>query len=592
MSSSLSTGPALTRSSILATGITLAAAALAVAAFAVVFVAGSARATESATKSANRSTTQFATTTAASSGDRVRALALRQFAKEGKCDEALAEMAEVRAALPDDAGLALVEGQCRIRAIDYEGALAALTDARAAAPHLRDVDLFRAIALYHLEGFGAARQALDAARDNLTSGAIAHFELYEGMLLLREERPRDAALSLERARVADATQVEPIASYYAGLAWQSINERDLARDAFQRVVDRDGEDGLWGRRAATALESESLDDRTWASLRAGLEYDTNVLLLGEQLPSAAVSDQNDGRAVWFVEAGTEVFRTEKWSGGVLANYAGSAHFELNEFDVHYPRGGLWLDRELGKDNMLRLRYQGGFGWVDYAPFVTTHDASLTLYHGWGEAGRTEFFGGWNFNDFHYALTHLNSAVGGSCVGGVAGQLCAPEGLDTRVTFDRDGNGLSLGALHRYRVRALQNDFIRPIELRGGYAYRRYWADGQDWDYQGHLFRLGLESDLPWDIAWDNEISFTYRPFDNPSSLPAPPPGPPIDGVTPYTLSSDNRSDKIFRLGTELEKPIYEWLSVSARYSYMLNSSNVIFYDYDRHVVGGYVTLSF
>ena len=38
--------------------------------------------------------------------------------------------------------------------------------------------------------------------------------------------------------------------------------------------------------------------------------------------------------------------------------------------------------------------------------------------------------------------------------------------------------------------------------------------------------------------------------------------------------------------------VNDWLSVSTRYFYLNNDSNAAVYDYDRHVVGAYVTVSF
>jgi hypothetical protein len=40
----------------------------------------------------------------------------------------------------------------------------------------------------------------------------------------------------------------------------------------------------------------------------------------------------------------------------------------------------------------------------------------------------------------------------------------------------------------------------------------------------------------------------------------------------------------------LERPITDWLIGSLRYEYTNNDANVEVFDYDRHVVGGYLTL--
>jgi hypothetical protein len=42
----------------------------------------------------------------------------------------------------------------------------------------------------------------------------------------------------------------------------------------------------------------------------------------------------------------------------------------------------------------------------------------------------------------------------------------------------------------------------------------------------------------------------------------------------------------------LERPITEHVKVSARYRHENNDSNVGVFDYDRNIVGGFVTLEF
>ena len=50
-----------------------------------------------------------------------------------------------------------------------------------------------------------------------------------------------------------------------------------------------------------------------------------------------------------------------------------------------------------------------------------------------------------------------------------------------------------------------------------------------------------------------------------------------------------RRDRIWELEAELSYPLTEWMTVSARYQYTDNDSNTEVFDYDRHIVGGYLT---
>ncbi len=51
-----------------------------------------------------------------------------------------------------------------------------------------------------------------------------------------------------------------------------------------------------------------------------------------------------------------------------------------------------------------------------------------------------------------------------------------------------------------------------------------------------------------------------------------------------------REDLIGTAGVVLTRPITDWLSVSARYQYLNNDSNTELFNYDRHIVGAFVTI--
>jgi tetratricopeptide (TPR) repeat protein len=520
----------------------------------------------------------------------------RRLTRQGRCEEALPLLAAARAAEPRDADLALLDGQCRIRQRDYAGAAVSLGEAEALDPRLRDVALYRGVALYHVEDFAGAEASLETARGNVSDTGLADLELYTGLLLLRRSQLREGALALGRARAADASQVEPVASYYEALAWQSVNERELAREALERVKAVDG-DGVWARRAEIALSGRELEDRNWVSLTAGLEYDSNVVLRADGVPLATdISGESDGRGVWFLEAGAELFRSERFSGGLLASYAGSAHFDLNEFDTHFPTASLWLDFDVDNQTLLRARYGAGYAWVDYEPFVTSQNASLSVFRGWGEPGETEFFVGWNWADYHFDLPFVPQGTGaaGSLCPGVTLPVppstlpCSPPGIDTMSALDRDGNGLRTGFEHRYDVDTRGWRGLRDLVLRGGYVYELYRAHGTEYDYQGHQLGLGFEAGLPWRLELDVSAAFIYRPFEHPSVFPTP----PVVAGRQYLLRSEDRRDLVYQAGVELERPITSWLDGSVRYQYLRNDSNAVVFDYRRHVVGGYLIVRF
>jgi tetratricopeptide (TPR) repeat protein len=504
--------------------------------------------------------------TVAQAGDREDALRLRAAAleAEGQCEEAIALARQAYVDGRYDARIGLVAGRCEVRLKRYPQALATLDEAKALPPQMAEIDLYRGIALYHLDDLEAARNALGSVGDALGENPL--LDLYTGMLKLQEEQAREAALLLERARRADARAVEPVASYYAFLAWRSLGEDARAEAALERVREIDP-DGPWVAEAERILSRRHLRSRpdVWASLRAGIEYDTNVVLRGSgvALPGD-ISDDSDWRGVWAADGGIELLRTEVWSAGFLAAYTGSAHIELSDFNYQFPTASAWIDRELGSDTTARARYDFGYAWVDKESFVMTHDWTASVHHRWEEAGRTSLAVVPFLRDYKYEL--------------VAPPGADPENFEEiRDALDRSGVGVDVALEHRYGTG------LGDLEVRGGYIYTHYSSDGIEYDFDGHGFALGLNSSLPFDddesraeVVVDAWAGYTYRPYERASI---------------YQSSAGRRKDHILEVGAALERPITDRTSLLFKYTFVDNRSNVDAYDYDRHIVGGYITVN-
>ena len=255
---------------------------------------------------------------------------LRQAAASEGCEAALPRIQRARSEHPDSADLARLQGECQIQRFDYVGAEKSLAASVRLAPEAENTQLYLAIALYHLEDYDAAWKALQASEGHYRPSAEAQFQFYKGLLLLQQGAQADAAASLQNAAEASPGEVEPVASYYAGLSFMGLRDRKNAKLALERVAALDP-DGEWGRQARSVLDSVALEDRNWLGAQVGFEYDSNVVLLGDGIPLAGdISGESDGRATWSLEGGFEVFDTGSWSGGLIGNYAGSAYFDLNQ----------------------------------------------------------------------------------------------------------------------------------------------------------------------------------------------------------------------------------------------------------------------
>ena len=502
--------------------------------------------------------------------------------RSGRCAEALDVLAGVGEPTPADHFL---RGRCHMQLAQYPAAENELRLAREAAPGLPHVDLYYGMAAFHLGDIAAAETSLAKARAG--SADRAELYLYEGLLALRRQENAAAAASLERARAMSAT-VEPTASYYAGLAFAGSDDAEQAIEALDRVIAMEPPDSDWAKEARRAKQRLQATESGawWASAKFGVEYDDNVVLRskGGTLPQG-ISGSQDTRAVWVLHGGYEFLRERDWSAGVALTYYGSAHFDLEEFNEQNPVLSLWVDRRLAEATTLRLRYDSSYAWIDGKPFQASNTLTPSVFHEWGTAGRSEAYA--SIYKYNYLYGHYGEVPDGRgqpfsrCLS--PGTLfCSPPGVNEGGTRNQDGLGVTAGFDHSIPLGFLET------ELTAGYRYDRYSSRGSEYSYQGHEFRLETESRLPLEFQLRTLVSYTLRPYRNNSSFPDP---QDVFFNLEYPLQNENRRDDAWYVAVELEKKLTDQFSAEIAYRYIKNHSNVAVFDYDRKILGFYVTYS-
>ncbi len=503
----------------------------------------------------------------------------------GNCGEAIPVLREAADAEPSDPRAPFLLGRCLLSQRDYVAAEEALRTARRLDPDLPDIDLAVGIAQFHLDDFDKARISFAAAEGRTQDTAA--LELYRGLTLLQEGvENREAAAALERARQANPDAVEPVASYYEGIALANAEEADAAEDALERARET-SPNSPWADAAERALQRISgwQAGDAWATVTFGAEYDTNVVLRGRgvTLPDE-ISGRHDVRLVWGASLGKELWRNRDWSFGAMLNYSGSAHDELNEFNSHYPVASFWIDRRLSEQ--LTAQFQGDFGyaWLDGDPFMNTQALTPALHYQWAQGSVTRLSARFYRNDFMFSrgddIPDGPGVIGGVCPGGFT--FCGPLGLNEPSSRNRDGYGLALTLEHWWPVEALATRF------HAGYVYHLFDAQGNEYSFMGHELRLGARTQLPWEVILDTSGSLLYRPFDDPTSYPDP--ADVLEDGTQYRLSSANRRDRTIHLSVGLERDLNERMSAALRYQWIDNDSNAAVFDYDREIIGLYLTL--
>ena len=484
----------------------------------------------------------------------------KRLAAKGHCEKALPLLAEAREQAAGDARAALLEGQCALELRRYRAALAPLEDAKRLDPENAEADLYLTIAYYHTGAFDEAEQSIARAEAAFPDKAPVH--LYRGLLLLQRAEATEAAARFERARAADPAAVEPVASYYLGLAYESANERARAEKALARVRES-SPDSVWALQADQALQRISQDwaPTYWVTAMTGIEYDDNPWLQGDGGPTRDFSDDDSFAGVWYVDTGIELYRNGDWSAGALAAYSGSAYTSESDYDLQSPAVGAWLDKRFGETLLLRTQADYEFTWLDTDDYLSTYGVTAALIKDLGDSRVASGFLRFARYDF---LFRTDSSPG-------------PPGVDVRKYRNRDGNETTLGF-----------DFSRYLGAETlahtGFRYRHYDSRGGEYDYNGFEFLVGARQPLPWNLDLDLGLSFEYRPYDNPSSVEDPPGSGRFD--------DDDRNEYSWLVEVALERPINDVLTASLRYSYFNNDSNLRDYDYDQNIVGLYFTIQF
>ncbi|MBK7949190.1 MAG: tetratricopeptide repeat protein [Deltaproteobacteria bacterium] len=478
-----------------------------------------------------------------------------QLATKGDCASALPLIDQAKAIDPaGDGAAALMAGRCLLSMEKFAEAKPALERAVANDPDSGDARLALGVAKYHLGEKDAARADLEAAQKMLPDNPEA--ELYLGMILLEEERPAEAINRLDRSRSLNGDTVEPASDYYAALAHSEAGDRKRAEEALRRVQ-QTAPGTIWAERAGEALDQAEArrlagTPRRWVTAQAGLDYDSNVALRSDSIAQPNnISSKGDGRGWWALDGGAELFRKNGWSGGAGAAYNGTHPFKAEDFDQHFVKANLWLDRELGSRTTLRISPEGGYGFFDEKAFYRYLAIRPELRHDFGRAGMGTAYVRYAYNDFRY-----EEFIGSAPV---------------RNIVDRDGHDVIAGYDHQIAV-------TDSLTLRGGAFGRDYTAEGSEYDFSGGGGWLGFRQTLPLELILSVTGRVEYDAYESASSFREP------------TEIEGRRRDVIGRANAVLTKPINEWLSVSARYQYLNNDSNTNVFDYDRHIVGAFVTI--
>ncbi len=365
----------------------------------------------------------------------------------------------------------------------------------------------------------------------------AEAHLYLGIAHYRERQYASAVKRLEQALALDSG-LELEASYYLGLAQAFSGNLGASTGAFGVAEQTEPLHPL-GRSAASLRQQIATRTRTWSlSLSGGLEYDSNIALTG-----AAADERDDGRGIVRLRADVRAMEGER--GTLDFGYDGYLGLYFTEGLFSQQTHLLWT---AGSYQVGAVRLSGRY---DYS--FTTLDLGDSFRHLHRlTPGAAMPTGDWGVAQVYYQFQYFDYLQ-----------------TVSDPSFRRDGPHHSAGV----------NQFVfLPAPLthaRAGVRGLFFDPKGDEFAFKGFELSGGGGLELPWEAQLELLYVFHLRNYDHKSAF----------GV-------GKRRDRSHWLNLECALPLATGLEVSVAAAFIFNGSNIGDFDYNRQIVGSYLTYRF
>ncbi len=465
---------------------------------------------------------------------------------EGRLDSARQDFERVLAEDPQDReGLRYLALVLKAQG-DPGRALELQERALALDPGDRELVFDRGITLLELGRNAEARSVFQKVLAEDPDDAQAQF--YAGVAAYRTGDHAAALPHLERAGALDPSLAVQ-ARYYSGLSEASVGDLSAAAGSFSVVAEQSPVSPL-GQSAANLSEElkGARSERPWSvAVTAGGEWDSNPLLASAEdfLVNGQPNQSSDPtwRGVFTGSGGVRLFGNQRTS--LSAGYDGylSLNHDENKVDLQTHAGWVSGGTIVGPVR-FGLRYDYAYTLLDLSdPFRQIHRATPTLAVREGNWGLTQPYYQFQYAEFQDLDFPPNSA------------------------FNRDGPRHLFGVSQFF---FLPEPFTYVTVGANGDLYD---SVGTEWRYDGFETSFGAGYDFPWAVSFSWLWRFGHRDYRDHSAF-AP---------------SKKRADDTHWVTAEIARPIVEHWIARVAGSFAFQDSNIPVYDYNRKVVGAYLT---
>jgi len=487
---------------------------------------------------------------------------------KGELDAAQAAFEAVVSEDADDTAAIHYLGLIAAERGDFETAIAQYQSALALDPD--DVDFRFDLGSALLESGKTAEARAEFDRVLAAEPDRARAQLFAGIGAYRAGAYRDALPFLKRTVELDG-ELRPQALYYTGLSQAHLQDFPAAAGAFAEVEQSPLSplsDSARNLAKKVALGAEPA--RRWSlAVTAGIEYDSNPTIAGERTATGKKAQRRkDGRGVYRIRGSYLLYDDERYSA--TAGYDGylSSHFDETFVDIMTHVGYLTTSADFDPLS-FNLRYDYAYTWIDAfdtRKFRELHRVTPSVSYRESDWGFSQLYFQFHEEDFKRSLVLVTAP---------------PPGVPS-TALDRDGQRYVVGFNQFFFPGSYLPEFMPFTYFRIGALGDFRDTDGTEYDYDSWEFSFGFGAKLPGEVDLSVLYRLTDREYRSDSVFSTLGPPPP----------AYNRDDLQSRVTFELNKALGDHWQVAVAGSFTFNDSRVALYDYDRNIVGGYLTYRF
>jgi len=422
---------------------------------------------------------------------------------------------------------------------EYERALERFKRAAEGEPHNPEAYYYVGLAYSRLKDYPSAIAAFERVLKLDSKNRRVRYGL--GMAYYFSGDSQEAAVFFKRARKDDPSN--PMVLLYLGLAYMSLGRDREAAEALRACIEMNPSPEVVAMARdylAQIPEREKPPKRLSLSATLSFQYDDNVILEPEGLTTAEfVSDESDYRGVAFFWGEYRFLQGVPWLGGLRYSLYQSVHTRLNDYDVTNNAAALYGGYR-GKlkefPYKLQVDYEYQHTLLDNARYLDRHSGILNL----------------DFIEAPYLATKLTYR--GQKKHFHNQSLSTPA--DDRSAFNHMP-GLTQYLFFSEKTR----------HVHGGYFFDQDDAEGNNWDYKGHLVSAGFFTPLIYGVRLRLKSEYYWQDYDN-----------------THTTFLNKRKDREWTQHVCLDRDFGKYLSLSAYYVHQNHDSNLDVYEYDRNIV--------